>query len=74
MWGLHVLDCTTERMGDRPVMNGLFTQPKVSQLHVAWEKKQHVMLFSTLPAQQELWIFLVQREFECMLNSTHRGC
>lgn len=35
---LHVFDGTTESVGDRAVVNGLFTQPKVGQLYMAWKK------------------------------------
>lgn len=36
--GLHVLDGTAESVGDCAVVNRLFAQPEVCQLHVAWEE------------------------------------
>lgn len=45
---LHVFDGSTERVSNRPVVNGFFTKTKVGQFYVTWRKNQEIFRYQHL--------------------------
>lgn len=68
---LHVFDGTTEGVGDCAIVNRLFTQPKVCQLHMAW--KENMFTYNYLKFSH-LFVVDLQENLHQITIRSFMGC